>query len=68
MGICAHWADIYLHNYKLEELGMLSLKTINILMTTGKITKTGNLAATFHKPVGEANTYIRFGYVPLAIF
>ena len=30
--------------------------------------KTGNLATTFHKPTGEANPYVRFGYVPMKIF
>ena len=34
-------------------------------MATGEITKTGTLATTFQKPMGEANPYVRFGYVPL---
>ena len=50
MGICT-----YLHNYKLEELGMIDLRALNILMMTGKITKTVTLATTFPKPVGEEN-------------
>ena len=29
---------------------------------------TGTLATTFHKPVGEENTYVCFGYVPQTIF
>ena len=29
--------------------------------------KTGNFATTFHKPVGEANPYVGFGYIPLTI-
>ena len=37
-------------------------------MAKGAITKTGTLATTFHKPTGEANTYVRFGYGPLEIF
>ena len=37
-------------------------------MATGAITKTGTLATTFHKPAGEANMYVRFGYSPLKIF
>ena len=34
-------------------------------MTTVEITKTGTLATTFYKPVGEENMYIHFAYVPL---
>ena len=37
-------------------------------MATGAITKTGTLAMTFHKPAGEANPYVWFGYSPLTIF
>ena len=29
---------------------------------------TGTLATTLHKSAGEANTYVRFGYVPHKIF
>ena len=29
------WDDTYLHNYKLEEHGMIDLNPINILMKTG---------------------------------
>ena len=29
---------------------------------------TGTLATTFHKPTGEANTYVYFRYSPLIIF
>ena len=29
---------------------------------------TGTLTTTFHKPTGEANIYIRFGYGPQTIF
>ena len=28
---------------------------------------TGTLSKTFHKPAGEANTYVKFGYVPQKI-
>ena len=37
-------------------------------MTTGGITKTGTLATTFHKPTGEENLYVRFGYGLYKIF
>ena len=30
--------------------------------------KTGTLTMNFHKPAGEANTYVQFGYSPLKIF
>ena len=36
-------------------------------METGEITRTGTLATTFHKPVGEENWYVRFGYGPMKI-
>ena len=29
---------------------------------------TGTLTMTFHKPAGEANLYVRFGYSPHTIF
>ena len=44
-----------------------SLKPINVLIATGDITKTGTLVTTLHKPAGESNLYVRFGYVPLTI-
>ena len=47
---------------------MIDLNTVNILMTEGEITKPGALTMTFHKPVGEANMYVHFGYSPLTIF
>ena len=64
MFLCPPCDHIYLPNYKLEELGIIALDPINVLMKTGKITKTGTLATTFHKPVGEANLYVQFGYGP----
>ena len=30
MGLCEPWADTYIHNYKLEELGVIDFKIINI--------------------------------------
>ena len=45
-----------------------ALKPINVLMKTGTITKTGTIDTTFHKPAGEANMYVRFGYSPLKVF
>ena len=39
-----------------------SLKPVNVLMAKVAITKTGTLATILHKPVGEANKYVRFGY------
>ena len=30
--------------------------------------QTRTLTTTFHKPVGEANIYVRFGYIPHKIF
>ena len=60
MGRCYPWSNTYLRNCKLEELGMIYLKPINIFMTTGEITKTSTLATAFHKPVGEANRYVIF--------
>ena len=44
------------------------MKTINVLMVTGAIIKTGRFATTFHKPAGEANLYVQFVYVPLKIY
>ena len=41
---------------------------MNVLMMTGKITKTGTIAMNFYKPVGESNLYVRFGYAPLTIY
>ena len=51
----------YLHNCKLEELGMIDFNPINILMKIGKIKQTATLATIFHKPVGEKNPYVWFG-------
>ena len=65
MVLCAPWANTYLNNCKLEELGIISLRPINVLMMTDEITKTGTLATTFHKPAGEVNPYVLFGYGPL---
>ena len=58
----------YPHNCKLEELGMIDLKPINILMKIGKIKKTVTLATAFQEPVGEENPHVWFGYIPLKIF
>ena len=38
MGIFDPWADTYLQNCKLEELGIIALKLIDVLRTTGEIT------------------------------
>ena len=46
---------------------MIDLNQINLLITTGEITKTGTLATAFHNPARESNSYIRFGYGPLKI-
>ena len=43
------------------------MKTINLLMEKVDITKPGTLVTTFHKPAGEENLYVRFGYGPLRI-
>ena len=45
-----------------------ALNPINVFIVTGAITKTGTLATTLHKPVGEANKYFRFEHSPLKIF
>ena len=45
-----------------------ALKSINVLMASCEITKTGTLAMTLHKPEGEANPHVRFGYGPLKIW
>ena len=45
-----------------------ALEPINFFMATGYITKNVTLATTLHKPAGEANPYVRFGYVLLEIF
>ena len=68
MGLCAPWAGIYLHKYKLVELVMIALNPINALMITSEIIKTITLANNSHKPAGEANTYVQLVYVPLTIF
>ena len=44
------------------------MKPINLFITTGETIKTGTLVTTFHKPAGEENPYVWFGYVPLTIF
>ena len=44
------------------------MKPINLLMATGEITKTGTLGMAFHKPTGEENPYVQFGYSPLKNF
>ena len=41
-----------------------ALNSINVLMSTGEITKAITLATAAHKPVVEANTYVWFGYIP----
>ena len=43
------------------------LETINVLMVTREITKTSTLSTNFHNPVGEANPYVQFRYIPLTI-
>ena len=67
MGLCTPWSDTYLHNCKIEELGMIDLNPINISITADEITKTGALATAFQKPAGESNPYVRFGYRLLKI-
>ena len=47
---------------------VISLNPINLLIGIGAITKTGTLTTPFHKPEGEANMYIQFGYGPMMIF
>ena len=37
-------------------------------MKKSETKKTVPLATTFHKPVGGANMYVQFGYVPLKIW
>ena len=44
-----------------------ALKLIILFMETGEITKTVTLATIFHKPVGESNMYVHFGYGQLTI-
>ena len=39
---------------------MIDLKPLNVLLMTGKSTKTDTLFRTFQKPVGEENPYVRF--------
>ena len=68
MGLCSPWGNTYLHNFKLGELGMIALKPTNLLIITGEIKKTDNLATTFHKPAGEENPHVRFGYFPKKMF
>ena len=43
------------------------LKPINVLMSICEITKTSTLTTATHKPMGEANPYVRFVYGPLII-
>ena len=45
-----------------------ALRTINVLMTLGEITKIDTLATTFHITAGEENTYVRLVYGPLTIY
>ena len=44
------------------------MELINVLMVKSEITKTGTLATNFHKPVGEENLYVQFGYDTLKIY
>ena len=37
MGLCDPWAGTYLQNCKLEKIGVIVLKPIDVLMTTDKI-------------------------------
>ena len=53
MRLFDYWVNTYLHNCRLEELGMIALKPITILMTTGEIAKNVTLATTFQKLAGE---------------
>ena len=43
------------------------MNPIKALIATGATTKTGTLSKTLQKRMGEANMYVRFGYVPLTI-
>ena len=47
---------------------LTALKPINLFMATGARTKNVTLDMALHKPVGWANPYVWFGYVPLTIF
>ena len=40
------------------------LKSINLLIAAGAITKTGTLTTIFHMPEGEENNYVWFGIRP----
>ena len=44
-----------------------SLKPINVLMAIGATPKNVTLTTTLHKPAGEENPYVRFGYGALTI-
>ena len=68
MEFCVPWSDTYSQNWILEELFIIDLNLINILMTTGEITKSGTLATTFQKPAGGGGgPYTWFRYVQLKI-
>ena len=68
MGLCDHWSDTYLHKFKPEELEELPWRQSMYWLLQVKYKKTGTLTTTFHKPVGEENPNVRFGYGPLKKF
>ena len=41
------------NNIQQEEIGIIYLKPVNVLITSGEIKKTDTLVTTFHKPAGE---------------
>ena len=44
------------------------MKTFNVFIVTGAITKTGTLATISNKPAEDTNPYIQFGYDSLTIY
>ena len=67
MVFCVPWDDTYLHYYKIEELEKLPWSRSMYWQQQVKFIKT-YLASNFHKPLGEANPYVQFGYFPLTIY
>ena len=61
-------ANIYLHNWKLEYLEELPWSQSMYWWRNVQFAKSRTLATTLHKPTGEENLYVQFGYVPLTIF
>ena len=51
-----------------KNLKDISDQAKQFIAISNQLNSTGTLVATFHKPMGEANMYVWFGYVSQKIF